>query len=536
MTIKPIYTQSGISIYHAKVEEWARAYDGPLFHALLCDPPYHLTEMTRRYGKPGSKPSGYGKDGAFQRASRGFMNQSWDGGDVAFRPDTWAALTAHLYPGAFGMAFAASRNFHRLAFALEGLTGIPVSDLKSMADMLTLAIDTKNWLLVAAVEEQLRSYTLLSESIQAAGLIIHPMIGWLYGSGLNKVTRIDTQIDRRLGAAQRVVGTRKHAPKFNAKKHGYREKDNGFNSRDRESFDVTEPGSDLAADWAGHRYSIQALKPALEPIIVFQKPYDGKPVENMMATGAGALNIRGSMVGNESITVNRWQDGAKPFGGNAGHPYAAHQQQGRWPANVVLTHSAECGEDCMPDCPTDMIRSQAGEVDCFFEQSDWSLEIEEQIAAGDPVRYQAKPAEKEKNAGLNGYEQTTVDDGRKTPIDNPYLRGKTQRTNTHPTLKPIALSKYLATLLLPPERYAPRRLLIPFSGAGSEVIGAMLAGWEEITGIEMTDSYIDLARDRITYYVNQYQQQALALPVEEAPVEPVLPLIVPEQLTLLEGD
>lgn len=177
-----------------------------------------------------------------------------------------------------------------------------------------------------------------------------------------------------------------------------------------------------------------------------------------------------------------------------------------------------------------------GTAAMFYEQSDWSLEIEEQIMAGDPVRYQAKPAEKEKNAGLNGYEQTTVDDGRKTPIDNPYLRGKTQRTNTHPTLKPIALSKYLSTLLLPPARYAPRRLLIPFSGAGSEVIGAMLAGWEEITGIEMTDSYIDLARDRITYYVNQYQQQALALPVEEAPATPVLPLIVPEQLTLLEGD
>ena len=33
--MKPIIEQNDIL-------EWAKTYDGPKFHALLCDPPYHL--------------------------------------------------------------------------------------------------------------------------------------------------------------------------------------------------------------------------------------------------------------------------------------------------------------------------------------------------------------------------------------------------------------------------------------------------------------------------------------------------------------
>lgn len=107
------------SLHHANVLEWAATYDGEPFHALITDPPYHLTSITERFGKQGSAPAQFGKDGAFQRASRGFMNAQWDGGDVAFRPETWYALAQHLYPGAFGMAFASTRGLHRMMVAIE---------------------------------------------------------------------------------------------------------------------------------------------------------------------------------------------------------------------------------------------------------------------------------------------------------------------------------------------------------------------------------------------------------------------------------
>lgn len=109
----------------------------------------------------------------------------------------------------------------------------------------------------------------------------------------------------------------------------------------------------------------------------------------------------------------------------------------------------------------------------------------------------------------------TVDDGRLTPIDNPYLRGLTRRRNLHPTLKPIALARHLATLLLPPDAYAPRRLLVPFAGAGSEMIGAFLAGWEEIIGVELEADHVAIAEARIAYW----QQRRYELLDPSRPIE-----------------
>jgi site-specific DNA-methyltransferase (adenine-specific) len=78
-------------------------------------------------------------------------------------------------------------------------------------------------------------------------------------------------------------------------------------------------------------------------------------------------------------------------------------------------------------------------------------------------------------------------------------QGLTAR-NSHPTVKPIKLTQWLATLLLPPAAYAPRRLLVPFCGSGSEGIGALLAGWEEIVMIDSDQSYVDIARTRVAYW------------------------------------
>jgi site-specific DNA-methyltransferase (adenine-specific) len=71
--------------------------------------------------------------------------------------------------------------------------------------------------------------------------------------------------------------------------------------------------------------------------------------------------------------------------------------------------------------------------------------------------------------------------------------------NTHPTLKAIELTRWLATLLLPPcARGRVRRILVPFSGAGSEMIGCLQAGWDEVVGIEGEEKYIAIAKARIT--------------------------------------
>ena len=71
--------------------------------------------------------------------------------------------------------------------------------------------------------------------------------------------------------------------------------------------------------------------------------------------------------------------------------------------------------------------------------------------------------------------------------------------NTHPTVKPLKLCEYLARLILPPARESPRCLLVPFSGSGSEMIGALRAGWDHVMGIEISEPYCRIAEARLAH-------------------------------------
>ena len=426
-------------IITADVLEWCKTYDGPKFHALLCDPPYHLTSGNvsvdwSAYNTPKGETN---TDGRGHKT--GFMGKKWDGGDIAFDPATWAALAEHLYPGGFGMAFASSRGWHRLACAIED-----------------------------------------------AGLRIHPSIfGWNFGTGFPKATRV----------------------------------------KDSEAFE-------------GHRYGLQAMKPALEPIIIFQKNYEGKPVESIVETGAGALNIDGARIGTEPGLQRPARQGKGISGGWAGYTqepgkYGTEDGQGRWPANFYVDEEAaarlgeQSGERKPGNGNGDAIvgensngaiqplrrgnltpRNDTGTAARFF------FNVNRQIDESDPVLYQAKASRKERDAGLGGLPMvgghlaSTEGGGGGWKSDsekNPNL----PRRNGHPTVKPIDLTRWLATLLLPPAEYAPRRILVPFSGSGSEMIGASLAGWEEIVGIEMEEEYVEIAEARLKHWENKTEQLKL---------------------------
>lgn len=546
----------GINLINANVLEWARDYKGEKFHALLCDAPYHLTSITKRFGKPGSAPAKHGKDGAFSRVSRGFMGQDWDGGDIAFRPETWVALGEHLYPGAFCMAFSSARTSHRMAVAIED-----------------------------------------------AGFIIHPSIYWCYSSGFPKATNISKQIDKQAGAERKVVG--KYVPP-NGKPWNLSQDEDPtiphakptFTASGNRTLDITESRTDLGKTWEGHRYGMQALKPAAEPIIVFQKPYEGRPLDNITSTGAGALNIDASRIktnpgvddprlgGNgkwrtdkaaknvyeggysgediassplgrwpanilfqhspdcklvgyknvEGYVINRFDDGAKPFGGGAGHDYTSDEQP---------DEQMEIWE-CSQDCAVAALNRQSGVTQSGFmkagqerKDSDGGYHgnfpriiandtygdaggagrffftfQEEALDESDPFYYCAKASQKEREAGLDDFESVPMGFSNGAQIHGEgYDKGQDiglnrvkQRKCTHPTVKPIDLNKYLATLLLPPDLYAPRRILVPFAGVGSEMIGAFMAGWEEIVGIEWKPEYCEIGEARIKHWASKPRQ------------------------------
>lgn len=398
----------------------------------------------------------------------GFMGKDWDKSGIAFNPETWKALGEHLHDGGFGFAFASSRGWHRMAVAIED-----------------------------------------------AGMVIHPTIfGYVFGSGWPKATRIDHQVEAlfKLGKtnpqAMRQIRMGKDYKPTGQKDYKLGRK---F-SNEIENDDHNPELSDEAKRWSGHRYGLQAIKPALEPIIMFQKPYKGKSIQNIIDTGAGALNIALSRIEGENQTVS---------------------DKGRWPANfIILDKQAKealdrqsgllkSGDNCIRTKSGEGYHGnmgKAGDVQISYGDSGGAsrffFNVQNQIDEADPVYYCAKPSKKERNAGLEGFETKEnahasygihTDEGLIHNGRNPENRTR-KMANHHPCVKPLSLTKYLSTLLLPPEGYH-RRILIPFAGVGSEVIGCLLAGWDEIIGIELSEEYTTIAEARLNYWKNKKEQK-----------------------------
>ena len=87
------------------------AAEGVLFDACVTDPPYHLTSIVKRFAATSvgdatqtAARSSVGA-GGYARLARGFMGKAWDGGDVAFDPETWRLVLDVLKPGAHLLAF-----------------------------------------------------------------------------------------------------------------------------------------------------------------------------------------------------------------------------------------------------------------------------------------------------------------------------------------------------------------------------------------------------------------------------------------------
>ena len=481
-------TNCQTQIANMDVLEWCKREPEVLHHAMLCDPPYHLTSIVKRFGKEDSAPAQYGKDGVYSRASKGFMGQEWDGGDIAFQPETWAAFLPHLHPGAMIIAFAGTRGYHRMACAIED-----------------------------------------------AGYILHPMMVWTFSTGFPKATRIDTQIDKAAGVAVQ------HGKAFNHAGKGSREDlhQNAAGDGTR----LHEPTTDLAKAWAGHRYGGQSLKPALEPICMFQKPFAGRPIESITATGAGTINIEAGRV-RTSEKMQRTA-GMSAMGQGSGwnphnnRPVISDSTTGRWPSNFLLDEESAMLLGAQSGNRPNGYRlnessqrnsafhnnsgvgerghNDSGTAARFFFQSNWQAEEH------DPFFYCAKSGRLERDAGLEGFELRPKS-GHIQQSEGRKMHGDTETfpcRNNHPCIKPVRLTKYLASLLSSPPEYAPRRILVPFSGSGSEMVGCILSGgWEFVQGIELSSEYTKIAEARIKFWkMNSGLFESLTEDEDDAPID-----------------
>ena len=429
--------------------------EGKQIDSVVTDPPYHLTSIVERYGKEGSAPA-KDKDGLYQRQARGFMGKEWDGGDIAFRTDTWKLAYDLLKPGGYLLAFSASRNYHRMAVAIED-----------------------------------------------AGFEIRDQIMWIYGSGFPKSLNIGKAIDKRLGNKREVVGTRVSA--FGDADGS--ETDDGRNLWGKESTKEVEltKGSSEYEGWG------TALKPAHEPIVMARKPLEGTNKQNIEKYGTGGINSDGCRIqgddtgGERKITTrksrdenNVWTDDNSGMKQEENH-FADADPKGRYPANVMHDGS-DVVQDIFPQTSKSVSTKRTRKtVGMFGMPNDTTPEYDDEGTAA-RYFYCPKTSAEERNRGLDSFatKKMGMSGGAQSKGDG-YDKGQgiglnrvIERKNTHPTVKPQELMKYLCRLVTPKGGV----VLDPFMGSGSTGMAAKDEGFDFI-GIEKEKEYFEIAEARI---------------------------------------
>lgn len=239
------------------------------------------------------------------------------------------------------------------------------------------------------------------------------------------------------------------------------------------------------------------LKPAWEPIILAKK------------RGPGVLQVDACRIGTgEDKGVWPVTDRAKTdgiIGSFHGHS-VTDTASGRWPANVILDEDAAAALDAMSGERKSGggARTKPGKTHGFVggrESLRRDVGIEWPASTGGASRffYVAKASRRERNAGLDGLPETTLNlsGGRVVNTSKDAdggVRKINPRANHHPTVKPVSLMRWLVRLVTPPGG----TILDPFTGSGSTGIAAALEGFA-FTGIERDPEYVEIARRRIAH-------------------------------------
>lgn len=276
---------------------------------------------------------------------------------------------------------------------------------------------------------------------------------------------------------------------------------------------ITAPATPEAQQWDGWNVN---LTPSYEPILMFRKPLEGTYVENILKWGTGAMNIDACRVpikdGAKMARNNKEGDnGWKNSSGGKNKAALVGEPKGRWPKNFIHDGSDEV-VDLFPETGV----SRGGRIANISKTSriygggkGLGVDLPADQVAGDPgygdtgsaarYFYCAKVSKQERNAGLDGLPLRRYShDGRDKDIENPYQRNNSVSSNPHPTVKPIALLKYLVRLVTPPGG----TLLDPFMGSGSTGCAAVIEGFDFI-GFELDAeglNMMEVAEKRIEYW------------------------------------
>lgn len=452
----PYYADEQVTLYLGDSLDILPTLPDASVDAVVTDPPYEL----------------------------GFMGKTWDATGITYNVELWRHCWRVLRPGGHLIAFGAPRTYHRLAVAIEDAgfeirdslhwvfgSGFPkgqdiAKSIDRRRDDRTQVLQVTAWLATArdaagwtnARIDALWGFNGMAGlwTTQGKAAVVPKLEQWArlraeLGFDDAEILPLVEELNGHKGqlgeawAQREVVGH-----EFRIR----RESDVPVAALSSGAYYVTAPASDAARRWQGWNTN---LKPAHEPIVLARKStgYEST-VANVLLHGTGALNIDGcrteagrdyrekcaSVVG---LASNR--NGATLGEWTGAREDSAHSA-GRWPTDVLFGHGPDCvdGGACAPGCPLPELGEQAR----FF-----------------PVfRYEAKAPASERPRGEG---------------------------IAHPTVKPLALMRWLVRLVTPPGG----TVLEPFAGSGTTLEACVLEGFRAV-GVEREQPYADLCVARLS--------------------------------------
>jgi len=346
---------------------------------------------------------------------------------------------------------------------------------------------------------------------------------WYFISNFPKASDLSKNLDKNAGVERNITGTQK-VPDIRGDAFSVQndKQDGKYKNID---VDITEATSPLAKKYNGYKYSISPLKQTNETIMIFCKPmktgsvlHDTLEYENGNEKClCGALDIDGNRCGTEIVAGGAGEIGKKGIYGNLDRDKTtAIENQGRYPAQTFI--NSQAGERL--DEQSGVLKSGGGNK--AAKKHNWTSKpqpdyIAEASEGGcskilhkcdfeenehDLYLYQPKVSKSERNAGCEEMEEkivnTTYGEYEGTPEHT--TNKNTVAKNSHPCLKPIKLSERILKLFKTPN---PQKIIYPFAGSGSEVIGGHKAGFTNWSGCELNEEYCEIAKARIKHWTGQ---------------------------------
>lgn len=582
--------------------------------SVVCDPPYLLTSIAKRFGKEGSAAARTeGNDGSFARLSGGFMGRKWDSPNVEM-PEInadFANYMAGLIDGegcfsvhkkqvngyeTFDCQFSITMRaddaaiLYEMQRRLEGAGSIAIRDKETSNPQVRYCISSKRdcyilrevllnfplrakkardfeiwchaldaWLAheVGGTWEDMEFYRdqimlvkrfgsffkpeLLfhyrwskevfrvlkpggyifafsgsrtghwqAAAMETAGFIMHPMHGWVFGSGFPKAHAADKAIDKALGAKREITEYRDPRSLYDGREResaaintNWRGAEGREDVRDLSKQAVSGPATPEAEQWEGWAYGTQAQKPALEPIYLGQKPFSEKTgAANLLKHGVGAVNIDGCRVPlgesdalhNGVTHVEKKLDTADNEGKWGFKAVDRQAGLGRHPANLIL--------DGSPEVVAMFPHGKSG-TGAVKRKSSADQDGNTGSAYGAESRHEGTPMITYGDEGSSARFFHQFGPGTDPLFYHPKAGKQDRAGSKHPTVKPIALMQYLMRHITPPGGV----VLDPFAGSGTTAEAAQREGFDCIL-MEAEPEYVEFLEQRFKIDSDSYATES----------------------------